>query len=166
MREKHCLPLTCEEKIEEVREKEITQTIRPVSESTPKLKGHWVMFHGWEGRPYHSSWSWRTPYWKICETARIKFDTELMYTRLFEEPYKTHKKDYPSVLMKRKLDGKFYRLSPSQAHDLAIEDGLPDYWTLFETLRGMYGKPVYKMTFKPIIWNPEITLEADHEDKP
>ncbi len=159
MRKKHCLPLTVEEKIKEVREGNITQTIRPVSENTPKLEGHWVMFHGWEGKPYRSSWSWRSPYWQIIKTFKIKFDTDLMYTRVIEDPYKTHRRDYPSVLKKTNEGEEFYRLSPDQAHKLAIEDGIVDYWTLFEDLRDMYGKPIYNMTFKPIIWNPDIVLD-------
>jgi hypothetical protein len=59
---KHVLPLTYAPKIPAVLEGRCTQTIR----AGRRFKvGDLVMFHGWEGRPYHSKWSFRTPYWKI-----------------------------------------------------------------------------------------------------
>ncbi len=62
MTRKHVLPLTYAPKIPAVLHGECTQTIRPGR----KFKtGDLVMFHGWEGRPYRSKWSFRTPYWEI-----------------------------------------------------------------------------------------------------
>ena len=59
---KHNLPLTYAPKIPAVLEGKCTQTIR----AGRKFKvGDMVSFHGWEGRPYRSKWSFRTPYWPI-----------------------------------------------------------------------------------------------------
>lgn len=59
---KHILPLTYAPKIPAVLDGRCRQTIRA---GRKFKKGDLVMFHGWEGRPYHSKWSFRTPYWKI-----------------------------------------------------------------------------------------------------
>lgn len=59
---KHVLPLTYAPKIPAVLDGRCTQTIR----AGRKFKtGDLVMFHGWEGLPYRSKWSFRTPYFKI-----------------------------------------------------------------------------------------------------
>ncbi len=29
------------------------------------------MFHGWQGKPYRSKWSFRTPYWNVIEALPI-----------------------------------------------------------------------------------------------
>ncbi len=59
---KHVLPLTYAPKIPKVLDGRCTQTIR----AGRKFKvGDFVSFHGWEGRPYHSKWSFGKPpiYW-------------------------------------------------------------------------------------------------------
>lgn len=62
MTRRYILPLTYAPKIPAVLHGECTQTIR----AGWKFKvGDLVMFHGWEGRPYRSKWSFRTPYWEI-----------------------------------------------------------------------------------------------------
>ncbi|HPM61110.1 MAG TPA: hypothetical protein PK955_01380 [Methanoregulaceae archaeon] len=62
MTRKHVLPLTYKPKIPAVLEGRCTQTIR----AGRRFKvGNLVMFHGWEGQPYRSKWSFRTPYWPI-----------------------------------------------------------------------------------------------------
>ena len=59
---KHNIPLTYPPKVQAVREGKCTQTIR----AGRKFKvGDLVSFHGWEGRPYRSKWSFRTPYYEI-----------------------------------------------------------------------------------------------------
>jgi hypothetical protein len=67
MNRKWNISLTYEPKIEPVRKGEITQTIRIIGKSGPKREGNLISLHGWQGRPYHSSWSWRMPYKKITE---------------------------------------------------------------------------------------------------
>lgn len=57
MTRKRILPLTYPPKVGPVREGKYTQTIRPGR----KFRiGDLVMFHGWEGKPYRSKWSFRT----------------------------------------------------------------------------------------------------------
>ena len=59
---KYNLPLTYAPKIPKVLDGRCTQTIR----AGRKFKvGDMVSFHGWEGRPYRSKWSFRTPYFEI-----------------------------------------------------------------------------------------------------
>lgn len=65
------LALTYEPKIEPVRAGDCRQTIRPVGKSPMKEVGDLISFHGWAGRPYHSSWSWRTPYTPLVEVIGI-----------------------------------------------------------------------------------------------
>ena len=50
------MALTYETKIEKVRNGECTQTIR---KGRKVSEGDLIQFHGWEGRPYHTKWSWR-----------------------------------------------------------------------------------------------------------
>ena len=59
------LPLTYAPKIEAVKAGTCTQTIRVIGEAGPKCVGDLISLHGWKGRPYHSSWSWRMPYHPI-----------------------------------------------------------------------------------------------------
>lgn len=56
---KYNLSLTYEPKIQPVIDGKIRQTIRIGKKF---VEGDLISFHGWKGRPYHSSWSWRTPY--------------------------------------------------------------------------------------------------------
>jgi len=53
------LPLTYAPKIAGVCDGSIRQTIRVGRKFSP---GDLVSFHGWSGRPYRSTWSFRTPY--------------------------------------------------------------------------------------------------------
>lgn len=53
---KHIFSLTYKPKIEGVLDDTIKQTIRAGN----KIEvGDSILFHGWEGRPYRSKWSWR-----------------------------------------------------------------------------------------------------------
>jgi hypothetical protein len=65
---KKWLPLTYSPKIEPVLNKEITQTIRIKSKYHI---GDQIAFYGWEGRPYRSLWSFRTPYWRLYYVKNI-----------------------------------------------------------------------------------------------
>lgn len=56
---KHNIPLTYKPKIPFVLDGTCRQTIR----AGGKFKvNDLISFHGWEGKPYHSKWSFRTPY--------------------------------------------------------------------------------------------------------
>jgi hypothetical protein len=80
------VPLTYQPKIPGVQAGTINQTfrIRKKEKGPVKLKeGDYISFHGWEGIPYRSPWSWRTPYCKIVmafpilvRNAGIYFDKE------------------------------------------------------------------------------------------
>ena len=59
MTRKWNLPLTYAPKIAGVCDGSIRQTIRVGRKFSP---GDLVSFHGWSGRPYRSTWSFRTPY--------------------------------------------------------------------------------------------------------
>jgi len=61
------LSLTYEPKIQPVIDGTCTQTIRTVGKAGRKSVGDLISFHGWQGRPYRSSWSWRMPYTPIKE---------------------------------------------------------------------------------------------------
>lgn len=65
---KHIGAFTYKPKIERVLNYEITQTIRV---GWTKEVGDLIMFHGWEGKPRHSKWSWRMPYVEINMALKI-----------------------------------------------------------------------------------------------
>lgn len=70
---KHCLPLTYLPKIDAVLNGDCRQTIRA---GRRVEVGDWIMFHGWQGKPYKSKWSFRTPYWRVitADPIRIRQD--------------------------------------------------------------------------------------------
>lgn len=53
---KHVMALIYEPKIEPVRDGRCTQTIR---KGRKVSVGDSILFHGWEGKPYRSKWSWQ-----------------------------------------------------------------------------------------------------------
>lgn len=58
----HVKALTYAPKIPGVLSGKITQTIRPYLRNAPEKavsSGDFILFHGWEGKPYRSPWSWR-----------------------------------------------------------------------------------------------------------
>jgi hypothetical protein len=54
----------------------ITQSIRI---DTSLTTGDLIAFHGWEGRPNHSSWSFRTPYYRITLAKPINVHADDVY---------------------------------------------------------------------------------------
>jgi len=62
------IPLTYEPKIAGVRDGTIRQTIRV---GRKFRVGDLVSFHGWEGKPYRSKWSFRTPYVMLNDVIPI-----------------------------------------------------------------------------------------------
>jgi hypothetical protein len=62
------LPLTYAPKIPGVIGGTLRQTIRPGGKYRV---GDWVAFHGWEGLPYRSRWSFRTGYFLLYEVKDI-----------------------------------------------------------------------------------------------
>jgi len=67
------LPLTYKPKIPGVLDGTITQSIR----LTDLKVGDYIAFHGWSGKPYHSPWSFRTPFMSVrhAEPITIRKDT-------------------------------------------------------------------------------------------
>ena len=53
---KHVMAITYQPKIKPVLDGRCTQTIRAGRKASV---GDEILFHGWEGRPYRSKWSWR-----------------------------------------------------------------------------------------------------------
>lgn len=54
----HIRAFTYEPKIPAVRALKCRQTIRPKGRRPVGIEDE-ILFHGWEGRPYRSKWSWR-----------------------------------------------------------------------------------------------------------
>ena len=76
------LPLTYKKKIPGVLDGTITQTIRFPRDDKHEIRlevGDFVAFHGWEGRAYHSSWSFRTPYYEIILAKPIHVHEDRVY---------------------------------------------------------------------------------------
>lgn len=66
----HIKAFTYEPKIKGVLDGSIKQTIRP-SGKVPVKRGDTIRFHGWEGRPYFSKWSWQIRV-KVSRVNNIK----------------------------------------------------------------------------------------------
>jgi len=140
---KHVLPLTYEPKIADVRDGYCIQTIRPKSESRPKKVGDFVMFHGWEGVPYRSKWSWRTPYMKITDTFHIQF------LNITSDNTVALLKELPPT-----GSDHFDRLTEEQANTIARFDGFATFRHMITQFKKMYGKEIFTTLFQVIRWNP------------
>lgn len=138
---KHILPLTYKPKIQDVRSGKCCQTIRPKSENKPKQVDDWVMFHGWEGKPYRSSWGWCTPYWKIVEVFDIRFVVTV------NERYGC----YEGVILSG--DNCLAKLPKKDRDILAYLDGFKDSEQMFNFFYCNYD--LHDMVFRVIRWNPE-----------
>lgn len=140
MTHKHILPLTYKPKIQAVREGRCRQTIR----AGRKFQvGDLVMFHGWEGKPYRSKWSFRTPWWKI--------HTSIWNVQIFKEgilfPEMTDWMDYSPEMF-----------SPWMVLDWIAElDGIdpPTGEELGKVLLSMHRIPEEGFPAQIIRWNPE-----------
>ena len=126
---KHIMALTCEQKIEAVRKGEWRQTIRPVGKREIK-PGDKVMFHGWEGRPYRSTWSWRTEYFEIEGTMDIRF--------AFKD--------------KIWVRGRDKYMHSEELEWLASEDGFETVEDMFKWFSRTYGHKLYDMAFRVMWW--------------
>lgn len=147
---KHNLALTCKDKIEEVRNYECTQTIRPRSDKKPKEVGDYVRFHGWEGRPYRSKWSWRTPYMKIEEVFKAKF---------IHIPYTNRRKIRLAIGIKLHDGSYFYPLCSEETEErIAHLDGLESFDKLTSWLHDQYGEDMFEQIYAVIRWNPKEVL--------
>ncbi len=101
---KRFLPLTYKPKIPGVLAGEINQSIRVDHEETKRdlQVGDHVAFHGWSGRPYHSPWSFRTPFCKVIEAHPISVRKDSIY---FSEEKLILKSDDPVLDKLAALDG-------------------------------------------------------------
>lgn len=63
------LAITYVPKIAGVVSGEVSQTIR---NGLKYKEGDVISFHGWEGRPYRSKWSFRTPYMPIIHVCDVR----------------------------------------------------------------------------------------------
>jgi len=144
---KHISALTYEPKVFDVRNGICIQTIRPKSETRPKNIGDYIMFHGWEGKPYHSKWSWRTPYWEIIETFFIKF------MKITSNDTVALLKYYSSIKPFSDEINNWYRLDFDQMNDIAILDGFKAFEQMATILQEMYGSEMFNEVFQAIRWD-------------
>jgi hypothetical protein len=93
------LPLTYKPKIPRVLTGEITQSIRI---DTDLQVGDFIAFHGWEGRSYHSPWSFRTPYMQLIMAMQINIRKDSVY---FPETGETYKRPSGFLNTLARLDG-------------------------------------------------------------
>jgi len=164
MKTKHILPLTCERKIDAVREGRCTQTIRTKKEDTPKKSGHWIKFHGWKDRPYYSEWNWRTPYWRITEARPLRFeltDNTLGY-------YRENAVEESRILLWSYSSNRYHVLNPSWCEEIAIRDGLDSYaemveWLLDNSLNKVAD--LFTEQFRMIRWNTKEPIKHQKSTK-
>jgi len=129
---KHILPLTYEPKIQAVIEGTCTQTIRPMNWSNQKKPGDLIMFHGWEGKPYRSKWSFRTPYWKLIEVIDVLI--------------------FPDRIVWHDENCNVGEFKGATIQDIARMDGFRDYSSMYQELKRMYGVNLDDMYFQILRW--------------
>lgn len=133
------LPLTYQPKIQAVKEGRITQSIRI---DTDLNVGDSIAFHGWSGKPYHSPWSFRTPFMEIRHAEPITIRKDSIYFpegKIGSAPCKVAVKacdlDYLAA-----LDG----IEPATGEEL------------IRVLRSMHGKGT--LHGKVLRWDPALIL--------
>ena len=76
---RHVMSITYKPKVLAVREDECQQTIRRVGKKEIKC-GDVITFHGWQGRPYRSKWSWRKEV-VVKEVLNMWANFEIIWTK-------------------------------------------------------------------------------------
>lgn len=112
------LPLTYKPKIIGVLAGTINQSIRI---DTDLQEGDFIRFHGWDGIPYRSKWSFRTPYLQLTTAMPVNIrKNDSFYFPETEEKY-----SQPSEFL----------------NNLAAQDGIdpPTTEELIRVLRAMHG---------------------------
>jgi hypothetical protein len=126
------LPLTYKPKIPGVLTGTINQSIRI---DTDLQEGDLIAFHGWEGKPYRSPWSFRTPFMPVTMAMPVNIrKNDSVYFPETGETYK-HPSDFLNTLTA--LDG----IDP------------PTTVELIRVLRSMHGKGY--LHGKILRWDPD-----------
>ena len=141
---------TYEPKIKAVLKGECTQTIRKYDPMTDGVQvGDIILFHGWEGKPRHSNWSWRK---KIQVTEVLPMITD-------EEDFTIGKflcRLSPEMEIIQECS--VYRWDSQQGNLLAKLDHIdpPTGTALRDTLKELNPEDSY---FQIIRWKPSIQCE-------
>lgn len=130
------LPLTYSPKISRVLDGSITQSIRI---DTNLQEGDFIAFHGWSGKPYHSPWSFRTPFMELTMATPIHVKKDSIY---FPESGETYKRPSGFLNTLAALDG----IDPPTAEEL------------IRILHAMHGKGI--LHGKILRWDPAPIKEA------
>jgi hypothetical protein len=134
----HIKALTYKPKIDGVLTGKIRQTIRPITflrvekfnttihnYPKPVLEGDTILFHGWEGKPYRSPWSWR---------LKVKVD-KMLFTKIYKEGIcKPQEKHIFLNIPTHRLGFKCW----DGLDELAQLDGIKDGKTMGELFNEMY----------------------------
>ena len=137
---KHVKAFTAEFKIASVRSGDCCQTIRRKSKTKPVTGGDSILFHGWEGKPRHSKWSWR---------MRVEV-SEVMDVSIYESGiYQYH---YPII-----KNNHWSNWESETTNELAKRDGFKNGAEMKEWFMEHYGKILREENrFQIIRWYPEV----------
>ncbi len=132
MTRKYWIPLIYTPKIPGLRVGKYIQTFR----AGRRFKvGDLVAFHGWEGVPYHSNWSWRTPFWPLYQVDDILIFRDGIKTRIDIDVLSwTH----PLCDLLALLDGIDPPTGAELQHVLTGMHQLPDEGKEFQVIRWRY----------------------------
>ena len=133
------LPLTYKPKIPGVLTGWITQSIRI---DTDLQVGDSIAFHGWQGKPYHSPWSFRTPYCEITYAEDILITSTTIYLVEKDE---------------------ILKVDSTKMYQLAFLDGIYPVTgkELIRVLRSMHEEGM--LTGKILRWDPLPIINQDPE---
>lgn len=136
--------LTYEPKVQAVIEGSCTQTIRP---GWNIEVGDMIGFHGWEGKPYRSKWTWRAGPYQVIESQHIRVYEDMI---LFF-PYECFRDGFSATFAPPWEHQHIYQLArddfiaPRKGERSASGEGLK------EVLKGFYGK-LEGQKFQVIKW--------------
>ena len=145
------MSFTYEPKIPSVLSGEIRQTIRKERPKRHIHPGDYILFHGWEGRPYRSKWSWR----KKVKVASIG----IVY--LSERGIQVIAGELPFTVYRMNVETK--RWGSEVGDYLAKYDGIdpPSGEALKETLKRLNG-PDWEEYYEVIRWEPLTEEEVSN----
>jgi len=128
---KHVKAITYAPKIEPVRDGRCTQTIR---KGNKVFVNDEILFHGWEGRPYRTKWSWRK---RVVVTDIYDIDIQNVGIAFTGE------------------EG-MYPWNSSMCYTIAREDFIdpPTGEALRDVLFGLNGLPKEPQEYQIIRWDP------------
>ena len=148
----HIMSFTYAPKIDAVLSGECRQTIRKKREGRKIKHGDFILFHGWEGRPYRSKWSWRKKV-RVTEVAPLWIHENYVRGTLLRYVWDSETMNVQWIFRLPRTAQ--YVWDSETMNHVAVEDGIdpPTGEALKETLKKLNG-PDWEGEYEIIRWEP------------